>query len=195
MAITSLSLPFASQVHWITRALWVVSMLSAFLSVLLVCKQQRFIGRVIIDEQKYKNNSKYERKFKEKMGECADKVRIPRLSVVFLLCVSKTFLDYAIGAYVLGLGVYLGFVWHNSLDVDTGRYDSRNIFIVFLIYTCFCIFILFLVGAPYQWEECRKEFDKIKNPGSEAKEVGQVSEDACCNKGNEVGSEVLSCEV
>lgn len=45
IAITSMALPSASQVHWIARALWLFSLLSGLISVLYACNQQMTIVR------------------------------------------------------------------------------------------------------------------------------------------------------
>jgi hypothetical protein len=196
MAITSLLLPFTSQVHWMTGALWVASMLSAFLSVMFVCQKQRFIGRLLIHEKRNEKRPCEKEKFRSKMREGDSKLNIPRLSVVLLLCASKTFLNYAIVAYVLGLGVYLGFVWQNSLDADAGRDDSRNIFIVFLIFTCFCLCIIHLVPNPNleEWRDFCEEWNGFQNAPETVhqldcecvgvtKGVAQVSEEGYCGAG------------
>lgn len=165
IAINSLLLQFTSQVHWVAGVMWIVSMLSAFLSVLLACKQQKFIGSLLFEEeQEQKWDCKEQEqechcKAKEEESHCKaeeeerlpkaknwlkemkdkGKFRKPRLFVVILLSSSKAALGYALMTYVIGLGVYLGIVWQNNLDVDAGHFDSRNIFIVFLIYTVFGI--------------------------------------------------------
>jgi hypothetical protein len=178
-----------------TRALWVVSMLTAFLSVLFVCQKQRFIGRVLFYETMFEDQPCVVAKFRKRMREChpVGHPVIPRLPLVLLLCAPKTFLDYAIVAYVLGLGVYLGFVWQNSLDVDAGHNDSRNIFIVFLIFTCFYFCILHLMPDPNlkEWSDFRIEWDKYQEIDNqtgcervtETKVVAPVSEEGYCGAG------------
>jgi len=49
------------------------------------------------------------------------------------MSLSKRLLNFALIAYVIGLGVYLGSLWQNQLDTAAGHNDSRNISIVFLI--------------------------------------------------------------
>ena len=127
-------------------------MLSSFSSVFFACKQQRAIGSLLWEDRK---------SVKEWLtGKPEDDQKFPilRLSVVLLLSISKAFLDCALVTYVIGLGVYLGFVWQKNLDVDAGDFDSRNLFIVFWIYAGFCICLYYLLGylnpyVPNQWSE------------------------------------------
>jgi hypothetical protein len=170
-------------------------MLSAFLSVLFVCQKQRFIGRVLFHEMRTKDLPSEKAKFRERMHEGNTEFIIPRISMVLLLCASKTFLDYAIVAYVLGLGVYLGFVWQNSLDVDAGYDASRNIFIVFLIFACFYLFIFLIMPDPNlaEWRQFRKEGyirhdqetanQRGRECGGGTKVVALVSEEGYCGAG------------
>jgi hypothetical protein len=86
---------------------------------------------------------------------------------------------------VISLGVHLGFVWQNSLDVDAGHFDSRNIFIVFYIYASFCICLYYLVAYvnPYErkeWSEYLKPKETLggldcESSTRETKEVALVS--------------------
>jgi hypothetical protein len=146
MVLTSFLLPSISQVHWITRALWTLSILSAILSILFACKQQRFIGNLFFaGEPGTRKLDRY------KASLCEDDPRrkfpIPRLPVVLFLSGSKTFLYYALATYVSGFGVYLGSIWKNDLDVDAGPFDDRNIFIAFLACIIFCLCIYFILDC------------------------------------------------
>jgi hypothetical protein len=50
-----------------------------------------------------------------------------------MMSLSKRLLNFALIAYVIGLGVYLGSLWQTQPDTAAGHNDSRNISIVFLI--------------------------------------------------------------
>jgi hypothetical protein len=93
-----------------------------------------------------------------------EKFPIPRLTLVLMLSISKAFFDYALTAYIIGLGVYLGFVWQKNLDVDAGNSDSRNIFVVFSAYTgfCFCVYLLLAYPSPYEFNEWSETLERFK---------------------------------
>lgn len=58
----------------------------------------------------------------------------------FLLQVPFTYMKLSLGSFVIGLSIYLGFVWTRDLDQEAGKNDSRNIFIVLLIVVVACIY-------------------------------------------------------
>jgi hypothetical protein len=64
--------------------------------------------------------------------------RLPCVLAVLMISCPKQLIRYALPAYMVGLGVYLGSLWHYQLDTEAGYNDSRNIFIVFLVSTLFC---------------------------------------------------------
>lgn len=70
--------------------------------------------------------------------------------------------------------MYLGFLWRNSLDEEAGPSDSQNIFIVFSVYTGFCvgIYLLPTYPRPYKWksfEDYKKEFGEENNKDKDDK--------------------------
>jgi hypothetical protein len=71
-------------------------------------------------------------------SKCRTYFKPPCPFAVLLISCSKNLLDYALIAYVIGLGVYLGSLWQNQLDTAAGHNDSRNIFLVFLISVPLC---------------------------------------------------------
>jgi hypothetical protein len=181
MAITSLLLLFASQVHWVACALWIISLLSACLSVLFGCKHQTFLGELLFYA---KDDSKtYSKEVKKWLKE-KDSNQKPRFSVVLLFSICKAFFHYALVTYIIGLGVYLGFLWRNSLDEEAGPFDNRNIFIVFSVYTGFCvgIYLLPTYPRPYEW----KSFEKYKEVFGE-KESGEKDDEEKALPGSSQG--------
>ena len=48
-------------------------------------------------------------------------------------------INISLGLFVTGLAVYLGFLWTRDLDTNAGPNDSRNVFIIFLVFVVFCI--------------------------------------------------------
>ena len=58
----------------------------------------------------------------------------------FLLQVPFNYMRLSLGSFVIGLSVYLGFVWKHNLDQQAGKNGSRNIFIVLLVVVLACIY-------------------------------------------------------
>ena len=99
----------------------------------------------------------------------------PSFRAVFVISRPGTLLADALAAYVIGLGVYLGFVWRKNLGTDKNlgtepteatKRDSMNVFIVFMLSLGFCL-VLYLLSLwmverdrEFRWEKCylkRKE--------------------------------------
>lgn len=58
----------------------------------------------------------------------------------FLLQVPFNYMRLSLGSFVIGLSIYLGFVWKHDLDQQAGKNGSRNIFIVLLVVVLACIY-------------------------------------------------------
>ena len=67
----------------------------------------------------------------------------------FILQAPFSYMQLSLGSFVLGLGIYLGFVWTRDLDQSAGPNDSRNIFIVFVLVVVFCIYF-YVTPALYK---------------------------------------------
>ncbi len=67
----------------------------------------------------------------------------------FILQAPFSYMQLSLGSFVLGLGIYLGFVWTRDLDQSAGPNDSRNIFIVFIVVVVFCIYF-YVTPALYK---------------------------------------------
>jgi hypothetical protein len=134
IAITSLLLPFTSDVNWVSRSFWISSMLSAFLSVAFSCKHQRFVGTFLCAKDLWE--------FKKFLHDGPQwKPAKPKLSVVLLLSGTKNFFDLSLILYVVGLGVYLGGLLQGGADKDAAPNSSRNIFIWFMVFA-----VLYLIA-------------------------------------------------
>jgi hypothetical protein len=74
----------------------------------------------------------------------------PRLSssvaAAVLMSAPTLMINWALGAFLTGIGIYFGFVWKNKLDALASQVESRNTFI------CFIIGLAFLRGAVRQLE-------------------------------------------
>ena len=205
-----------------TRALWLVSAISAFISVLFSCTRQKIIGRIwcekniaelcykgihntppkaieelchekmaeLLEAMKQSCNEKKDEPLEavkelchEKMDEFLEAIKhlrhqkkdespsasckdlsVPSLAVVIAFSLVSWFLQGAIWTYVIGLGMYLGVMWRNSVYGDGEYFANRNIFIVFLVWTIMCVCVYSLVHAflfHQQMEFRRRRWHKL----------------------------------
>ncbi len=136
IAITALSLPDISQVHWIVRAFFACALVAGILSVHFAVMQQRTLGNLYKAPQirswllanrcaKLLNDLRSLKEMKHKVS----------FSAAFLVQIPYTMLEYGAAFLILGLGLYLGYAWKNALDTETGKSDNRNVLIVFIAVT------------------------------------------------------------
>lgn len=79
-------------------------------------------------------------------SECGQPFSVPDFSAVLLVSGPRVLLHYSLGAYMIGLAVYLGFVWQYRLkDTAAGPDDNRNIFI-FFIFTFVVSYAIYFVS-------------------------------------------------
>jgi len=70
---------------------------------------------------------------------------VPDFFAVLLISLPRKVLHYSLEVYMIGLAVYLGFVWQDRLDAEAAPGDSRNIFIFFMVSLAVC-WVVFLVS-------------------------------------------------
>lgn len=85
----------------------------------------------------------------EDFSHLQDWQRSSSLWSAFILQAPFSYMQLSLGSFVLGLGIYLGFVWIKDLDQSAGPNDSRNIFIVFIVVVVFCIYF-YVTPALYK---------------------------------------------
>ena len=103
----------------------------------------------------------------------------------FILQAPFTYMKLSLGSFILGLGVYLGFVWTRDLDQVAGNNDSRNVFIIFIIVVICCIY--FYVGPAFykslevapiqQWQKYQKGLDDFAKAQQTARERASLKQD------------------
>ena len=146
VALTALSLPSLSLVHWTARAFLLFATVAGCLSVYYACTLSREIGKCYhprlvrdwlssaIEHTSTATNDEENEKDKTQAS----------LSGIFVLSAPYTMMSFAILAFIIGLAIYQGFVWTKTLDTDAGKDNSRNVFIAYIVSTGFCqLFFLF----------------------------------------------------
>jgi hypothetical protein len=168
IAVTSLLLPLTSGVNWLSRSLWIASMLSAFVSVAFSCKHQRFIGNLLLADKR----DLWEFKKFLHDGKKKDPAK-PKLKVVLLLSGTRTFFEHSLMLYTIGLGVYLGCLSQGgptSKEAGPGQTDNRNTFIWFFVFAFFYCFVYLLMDFItntrhlHGWTCHLQWYDKYKVP-------------------------------
>lgn len=87
--------------------------------------------------------------------------QIPRFASLFsalVMSAPSSMINIALGSFLLGLGVYLGFLWTRHLDTQGGRNDSRDVFIIFIVST---VIIIALYATPAAYK--RLEMSAMEN--------------------------------
>ncbi|THX03462.1 hypothetical protein D6D13_07652 [Aureobasidium pullulans] len=171
IAITALSLGNSDTTHWTANAAFVISLVTASLSVFYSCLLQQHISGLFTSEDVKSWLSKPAAKYEmEELEQIASTLRktitsspelglvVPQPSVeaccrtienfaqefkwktasfnaAFMIKVPSLLLNWSVGAFILGLGVYLGCVWRPDGISDPSRNGSLGILITYLITT------------------------------------------------------------
>src|SRR6266480_5044184 len=161
VAMTSLTLPFLSQIHWIARAFFIVSVISGCLAVYFAVMTQKTVAmlytaretrawlsgpllnsslRIIrncepILDQYLSTEPEQPLTGLEHMENMrrALVTRNPSIYAVMVMGIPAFILNVSLGALLAGLGAYLGSIWMRQLDTQAGPNDSRNVFIFYIV--------------------------------------------------------------
>jgi hypothetical protein len=82
------------------------------------------------------------------------------VAAAILMSSPSMMINFAVGSFLTGIGVYLGFVWQNDLDPLATKSESLNVFICFLISLVFCYSFYGLPFLSKLWEDNRKSVGK-----------------------------------
>lgn len=72
---------------------------------------------------------------------------LPNPASVLSISAPVYLLSAALHSFLIGLGVYLGFVWQENLDSNAGANDSRDVFITSVVGIAVCYLVYFLSSA------------------------------------------------
>jgi len=138
VAVTALGFPELSQSHWVARAFWISSLVTALLAVYyagnLVWKVGRlFSGSEIRTWLRGNNQGIQDILGGEEIRHGILKTLTPALSSVLIVSAPGLLFSASVLCLLLGFGIYLGFVWTRALDTASGHGDSRSVFIVYLL--------------------------------------------------------------
>lgn len=60
------------------------------------------------------------------------------VAAAILMSSPSMMINFAVGAFLTGIGIYFGFVWKDDLDSLSSRSESRSIFVCFVNGVIFC---------------------------------------------------------
>ncbi|PMD49297.1 uncharacterized protein K444DRAFT_502184, partial [Hyaloscypha bicolor E] len=143
IAITALSLSNLSQVHWVARAFFTFSLVSAIIAVYYASDQYRILGRHLNceDVKAWIRNDRLAGYGIDQYGEF-----MPSPAAVLTVSAPNMLLSASLNSFLLGLGTYLAYVWTRHLDTTASTNDSRAIFITYVVSLTVCYGIYELSG-------------------------------------------------
>ena len=74
---------------------------------------------------------------------------LPGVASVITVSAPELLLSASLNSFLVGLGVYLGFIWTRNLDLPTGANDSRDVFIVYIVSIALC-YIVYSLSSSVQ---------------------------------------------
>ena len=135
IAITALSFDMLSRAHWIARSFFLASLVAGCISVYYAMHLIRVLGALISEDE---IKSWLVAPVHRIMPGHDDK-RQPSLAAVLILDTPKSLIDISVFAFLIGLSIYVLFVWVNKIDTEAGKSDSLNVFIVYIVTLWLCV--------------------------------------------------------
>ena len=146
VAITALSLPSLSSMHWIARASFLTAVTSGCLSVFYACQLQRIIGKLYEANQikGWLMLPLSKGRIVQAVEEQDIELQETSLAAVLILSAPFTMVKVSIFSFLIGLATYQGFLYTRNLDSDAGPDHSRDSFIALVGGTglCYLFFLL-----------------------------------------------------
>lgn len=151
IAITALSLDGLSQVHWVCRAAFTVSLVTSLSCVYYASNQYQNLGRLTSPEDleswvKIHSTAIVESMVDEDRGRQFRVTRkrsqlLPSAAMVITLAAPRNLFSASVLSFLVGYGVYAGQVWTRGLDPTASPEDSRAVFITYVTVLLLCRFI------------------------------------------------------
>jgi hypothetical protein len=102
-------------------------------------------GRRVVDDHTtwgLLQNEEFRNKYFKLRGGSMGGAGPPKLqasvAAAVLMSSPSIMINFALGSFLTGIGVYLGFVWKHDLDTMAGSLESRNVFVCFILSLVFC---------------------------------------------------------
>jgi len=80
---------------------------------------------------------------------------VSSVTTAVLMSAPTIMINFAVGAFLTGIGVYFGFVWKNDLDPLASKVESRNIFVCFIVSLAVCSSFYVIPFMSKTWQKGR----------------------------------------
>jgi hypothetical protein len=92
-----------------------------------------------------------------------ERERVPSVNVALMLTTPTQLLTFSLSAFLVGLGVYLGFIWSHNLDPETGKRGSGYVLIVYVAFTVLAL-MTYYIPAGLKYGEVAKDTGEVTMP-------------------------------
>ena len=77
-------------------------------------------------------------------GRIERPVNMPSVAAVLTMSAPSALLSAAVHSFIVGMGLYLGYVWTRNLDSEASGGDSQAVFITYVVSAFVCYFVYWL---------------------------------------------------
>lgn len=84
------------------------------------------------------------------------------VAAAVLMSAPTMMINFALGAFLTGVGIYFGFVWKKNLDALATRAESRNVFVCFIVSLAFCSSFYLIPYLLKIWEDRLKTRHRLR---------------------------------
>lgn len=178
ISISAYSLSDTNQTHWVSRGFCIFSLVTSLMAVYYATTLHRIMGRqlepsyvrawirgfrrpygAMTDRKADPHRLEFEswNSTLDLVGALIDRSFRPAYASVITLSAPQVLLSTSLFGLLLGIGVYLGFMWTQHVDEVFGGLDSRNIWIVYLVTAVVCV-IVYSTSRLITDDEAHNEF-------------------------------------
>ncbi|KAI0183616.1 hypothetical protein EV127DRAFT_489500 [Xylaria flabelliformis] len=145
VAITALSLDSLNQTHWTARGSFTLSLVSAVMAVYVASTGYRMLCRCVSTEDirgwtkgslspnSLDTYAKWWVKIFSSRNPLHEDIEVPSVSSVITVSAPFGLLVVALLSFLVGFGIWLGFLWTRDLNPDSTQGDSRAVFITYAV--------------------------------------------------------------
>lgn len=152
IAIISFSLNDLSQAHWTAQGFFTFSLVASVISVYHASARQKALSRLL--------NPEDIRIWIRRKEADTDPLQthfggFPSVAAVLTVSAPNALLSLAVHAFLVGLGIYLGFIWTKGLNLPSTVSDNRAVFITYIVslFICYCIYAISNIAVSGQTDE------------------------------------------
>lgn len=141
-----------SRAHWTARGFITFSLVASVVSVYYASAQQKQLSRLLNPEDIkiwIRRNERTPNSWQTHFGG------FPSAATVLTVSAPNALLSLAVHAFLIGFGIYLGFVWTESLDQSSTPSDNRAIFVTYIVgvSVCYSLYALSNIAASGESDE------------------------------------------